>query len=256
MFDKNYIITGIIVCETGLHIGDSSDTVEIGGSDSPIVRDVISGYPYIPGSSLKGKIRSLFELCDPDSSESIIENAKNGKDTNVSTCLDCDAVKLFGTTPDETKENIDKTVNFQTRLLVRDAYPTQDTIELWDNNDDLLNGAELKWENTINRITSKATPRNIERIPKGSKFKFEMIISKYDSDEEFNYLKKLLEAMNLLENDYLGGSGSRGSGQVSFNNITIIKRDLAFYREDSSEKIIVKNKSLSDAIKEMKTKMR
>ena len=119
----------------------------------------------------------------------------------------------------------------------------------------MLKGAELKWENTINRITSKATPRNIERVPKGSKFNFEMIISKYESDDDFDYLKRLLEAMYLLENDYLGGSGSRGSGQVSFNNISIINRDLSFYKGDAEEGIIVKNKDLTDAIKEIKEKM-
>ncbi|ALT68967.1 type III-A CRISPR-associated RAMP protein Csm3 [Methanobrevibacter millerae] len=229
MFRKNIIIKGIITCETGLHIGDSSDTVEIGGSDSPIVRDSITGFPYIPGSSIKGKLRSLFELSDPESCQSIINNAKEDNDVIVSTCIDCDAVKLFGTTPENIKDESSR-INFKTRLLVRDAHPTDDTIEMWKDNDQLLKGVELKWENTINRITSKAVPRNIERVPKGSEFNFEIIISVYDEDEDVNrIIKKLLLSMYLLQNDYLGGSGSRGSGQISFNHIYITERDRSFY---------------------------
>ena len=254
MFNKNYIIKGIIKCETGLHIGDSSDTVEIGGSDSPIVRDAIDNYPYIPGSSLKGKLRSLFELSDPISANSIIENAKNNKDTIVSTCEDCDAVKLFGTTPEETKENNDKSINYKTRLIVRDSYPTKSTINLWKENDDLLNGAELKWENTINRITSKAVPRNIERVPKGSEFNFEMIISNYDGEDTFNYLEKLLSAMYILENDYLGGSGSRGSGQISFNAIKVFERSLKFYTENAEENLLLNANDIDEALKIVREK--
>lgn len=257
MFNRNYIIKGIIKCETGLHIGDSSDTVEIGGSDSPIVRDAIDNYPYIPGSSLKGKLRSLFELSDPKSAESIIENAKNNKDTIVSTCEDCDAVKLFGTTPEETKENKDKSINYKTRLIVRDSYPTESTIELWEKNEDLLNGAELKWENTIDRITSKAVPRNLERVPKGSEFNFEMIISNYDAEDTFNYLEKLIYAMYILENDYLGGSGSRGSGQISFKKIKVFERSLKFYTDDKKENLLLEAKDIIEAkdnVKKLKDK--
>ena len=72
MFKENYIITGQIVCETGLHIGGSTDSIEIGGSDNPVIRDSVTKLPFIPGSSLKGKLRSLLELYDPDSAKNVI----------------------------------------------------------------------------------------------------------------------------------------------------------------------------------------
>lgn len=245
MFKENYIIKGQIVCESGLHIGDSTDGIDIGGSDSPIIRDPITDYPYIPGSSLKGKLRSLLELSDKKSSESVIKN-----DGKVSTDEDCIATKLFGLTPKE-DEKVDVEKNYQTRIIVRDSQPTDDTIEMWKEHKELTSGAELKWENTINRITSAANPRNIERVPKGSKFNFEIILSTYDDDEYMNMVN-LLESMNLLENNYLGGSGSRGSGQVKFENVTISKRNLGFYTNDEKEDFIVENTTINDAIKAIK----
>ena len=246
MFKENYIITGQIVCESGLHIGDSTDGIDIGGSDSPIIRDPITDYPYIPGSSLKGKLRTLLELSDKKSSDSVIKN-----EGNVSTDEDCIAAKLFGLTPKEDGK-VDVEKNYQTRIIVRDSQPTQDTIDMWEEHKDLTGGAELKWENTINRITSVANPRNIERVPKGSKFNFEIIFSTY-SDDEYKNMVNLLESMNLLENSYLGGSGSRGSGQVKFEKITISKRDLGFYTNDGEEESIVKDSNIKDAIKAIKS---
>lgn len=241
MFKENYIITGTIVCESGLHIGGSSDSVDIGGSDNPVIRDIITGYPYIPGSSLKGKLRSLLELADKKSSESVISN--KGK---VSTDEECIAVQLFGTTPKEdAKSDDDKT--YQTRTIVRDSLPTDDTIKKWENADELYAGSEIKWENTINRITSEANPRNIERVPRGSEFSLEIIFSTYSDDESKN-LVKLLEAMNLLENNYLGGSGSRGSGQISFKDINIVKRNIEYYTKNAEEERIVENTDIIGAI--------
>lgn len=244
MFKENYIITGQIVCESGLHIGDSTDGIDIGGSDSPIIRDSITDYPYIPGSSLKGKLRTLLELSDKLSSESVIAN--KGK---VSTDENCIATKLFGLTPREDDDVDDK--NYQTRIIIRDSHPTKDTIKMWEEHKQLSSGAELKWENTINRINSNANPRNIERVPKGSKFDFEIIFSTY-SDEEYKNMIALLESMSLLENNYLGGSGSRGSGQVKFAKINISKRPLSFYTNDDEEEEIIKESNIKDAIKAVK----
>lgn len=243
MFKENFIITGIIVCESGLHIGGSSDAVDIGGSDNPVIRDVISGYPYIPGSSLKGKLRSLLELSDKKSSQSVIDN----KDSNsISTDEDCIAVQLFGTTPKDSKD-IDSEKSYQTRTIIRDSFPTDDTVEKWNKSDELFNGAEIKWENTIHRITSEAKPRNIERVPRGSEFNFEIVFSTYSEDESKN-LVKLLESMKLLENNYLGGSGSRGSGQVKFKDIKICKRDIDYYTKDAKEDPILESEDIDGAI--------
>lgn len=243
MFKENYIITGTIVCESGLHIGDSSDAVDIGGSDNPVIRDVITGNPYIPGSSIKGKLRFLLELSDKKSSQSVIDN----KETNsISTDENCIAVQLFGTTPkDNAKYGSDKL--YQTRTIVRDSFPTKETVEKWEGSDELFNGAEIKWENTIHRITSEPKPRNIERVPRGSEFNLEIIFSTYSEDETKN-LVKLLESMKLLENSYLGGSGSRGSGQVSFKHISIVKRDVEYYTENAEEQPIVENVDIDGAI--------
>lgn len=242
MFKENYVIKGNIVCKTGLHIGGSSDNIDIGGSDNVLIRDSASGYPYIPGSSLKGKLRSLLELSDKKSARSVIEN--EGK---VSTDKNCIAAKLFGVSAEDGNEDL----KFPTRTIVRDSYPTEETIKQWDINDELLNGAEFKWENTLNRITSYANPRNIERVPKGSKFDFEIIFSVYEDDDNANIVK-LLESMRLLEDNYLGGSGSRGFGQVVFEDLMISKRNIEFYTDDEKEDIIAENSTVGDAIAKIK----
>ena len=241
MFIENYVINGIILCKTGLHIGGSGDNIDIGGSDNPVIRDSVTGLPYIPGSSIKGKLRTLIELSDKDSAKSVILN-RGG----VSTDPNSISAKLFGLSA----EKGDDELKFPTRTIVRDAYPTEDTLKLWEKSDDLLNGTEFKWENTINRIDSSANPRNIERVPKDSKFAFEIILSVYEDDDE--NIIKLLEAINLLEDNYLGGSGSRGFGQVVFEDIKISKRTTEYYVENSEEEIIVEDASISEAIDKIK----
>ena len=241
MFRENYLITGTIVCESGLHIGGSSDSVDIGGSDNPVIRDVITGHPYIPGSSLKGKLRSLLELSDKQSSECVKNN--KGKVASDENCI---AVQLFGTIPKEDVKSEDN-VSYQTRTIIRDSLPTEETIVKWENADELYAGSEIKWENTINRITSEAKPRNIERIPRGSEFNLEIIFSTY-AEGDYDNLTKLFESMQLLENNYLGGSGSRGSGQIKFKDIKIVKRNIKFYTEDADEEIIAENVDVIGAI--------
>lgn len=223
MLRENYIIKGVIICETGLHIGNSSDNIDIGANDNPIIRDSINNLPYIPGSSLKGKLRTLIELNDPDSIQSVIDN--NGR---PSSSPDCIATQIFGISGFYGVNEEKLVFKFPTRTIVRDAYPTEDTINFWKNNDDILEGAEMKYENTIDRIRSKSLPRNIERIPRGSKFNFEIIFSVYKGDDEKN-LVHLLRSMRLLEDNYLGSSGTRGFGKIRFKDIIIIRRDLEYY---------------------------
>ena len=242
MFIENYIIKGIIVCETVLHIGGSNDSIDIGGSDNPVIRDSISNLPYIPGSSLKGKLRTLLELYYPDSTQSVLDNG--GK---PSTDTDCVATQIFGIAADNSADN-DKTLKFPTRIIVRDAYPTEETVEKWEKSDNIINGAELKIENTIDRIKSSAMPRNFERVPRGSEFNFEIIFSRYEDDE--NNFKDILKAMELLEDNYLGGSGSRGYGKIRFKDITISKRDVDYYINAQNEDSKNKFDSISEAISE------
>lgn len=178
---------------TGLHIGGSSDNVEIGGIDNPVIK-LLDGQPYIPGSSLKGKIRSLLEQK---------AGAKNVGD-NV------EINNLFGGGGD-TKPS---------KIIFRDAYLTADSIKELKNSTYLpMPYTENKYENVINRVTGKAEhPRQTERVPAGVKFKGEIILNIWDdnNDNEKNFTKMLEKGISLLENDYLGGSGSRGYGQVKF----------------------------------------
>ena len=240
MFKENYIIQGKIVCKTGLHIGGSSDAIDIGGSDNVIIRDSVTGNPYIPGSSLKGKLRFLTELNDKDSAQSVIDN--KGKPADDPNCI---SSRLFGISADDKQTEL----KFPTRTIVRDAYPDEDTLDLWDN-ESLISGAELKYENNINRINSGATPRNIERVPKGSKFDFEIIFSVYEGDDE--NISYLLDSMKLLEDNYLGGSGSRGFGQIKFENIKLSKRTAQYYKENKDEEVIIESDDIVEVINQIK----
>lgn len=237
MFKENFVIKGKLVCETGLHIGGANDAINIGGADSILIRDSVSDLPFIPGSSLKGKLRSLLELNDKKFIQSVLE--KKGKS---STDEDSIAVKIFGISSDK-KNNL----KYPTRLIVRDSFPTEESIKLWEKQEEVVRGSELKWENTIDRITSHANLRSLERIPKGSSFNFEFIFSVYEEDE--NNLMGLFEAMRLLEDNYLGGSGSRGYGKVKFANISITKRGQDYYKKDIDEEVIIENADISEAVK-------
>lgn len=178
---------------TGLHIGGSSDNVEIGGIDNPVIK-LGDGKPYIPGSSLKGKIRSLLE--QSKGATTVGDNSEINK--------------LFGASGKD-----DATPS---KVIFRDFYLTKDSVEKLKNSDYLpMPYTENKYENVIDRVTGKAQYlRQTERVPAGVKFAGEIIINIWDTDEEQDFIKMLEEGISLLENDYLGGSGSRGYGQVEF----------------------------------------
>lgn len=205
IFKANIIIRGKIELLTGMHIGGSKDKMEIGGVDSPVIRNPQNRLPYIPGSSLKGKLRSLLEY----SLGVVSEDGGVSNDERL--------VRIFGSSADDTKGI------GPTRLIVRDAVPDKKTIEMWKKIDSELLYTEYKPENTINRITSAANPRFIERVVAGSYFDFEMIYGVYQLDETFNVeeinedLKNLLLSLRLLENSFIGGSGSRGYGKIKFH---------------------------------------
>ncbi|HXH17928.1 MAG TPA: type III-A CRISPR-associated RAMP protein Csm3 [Chitinophagales bacterium] len=204
----NIIFRGKIECITGLHIGSGSEKLEIGGVDSPVIRHPHTQYPYIPGSSLKGKLRTMLEFA-----LGIVSfDGTPSKDTRI--------VRLFGLGAKE-KE---KEGTGPTRIIVRDCHPDNETIQMWtDKVDSLLLYTEYKAENTLNRITSAANPRFIERVVPGSKFDFEMIYGVYaisvgDAAEKINEdISQLIQAMRLLEDSYLGKSGTRGYGKVKFH---------------------------------------
>ncbi len=194
---------------SGLHIGNSSENVEIGGVDNPVVRKTIDGTPYIPGSSIKGKIRSLLEQ--------IAGAADVGGNDEVN--------NLFGFTGSNINEAC------ASKLIVRDAYLTKDSKKILEESDSTdMPYTEIKFENTINRISGKAdNPRQTERIPAGTIFAVEFVINIWNEDNEDNednLIALLKKGINALENDYLGGSGSRGYGQVAFTKEEIVPINL------------------------------
>ena len=202
-------IKGQIVLNSGLHIGGSKDDIEIGGIDSPVIKHP-NGEPYIPGSSLKGKMRALTEWME----EKITNNGR------VHTCSNagCPVCRIFGTTGENWLYG-------PTRLVVRDAFLN----DAWKK-DILERGLSLteeKIENWINRLEGKAGMggiRNIERVPAGARFDFEMSYKVMDinNDEKVDRenFTKVIHALAMVQMDALGGSGSRGYGKILFTNLT------------------------------------
>jgi len=240
MFEKNYIIHGEIVCETGLHIGGSKESIEIGGIDNIVMRDSVSNLPYIPGSSIKGKMRALLELNDAEASSNIIKNKGN-----ICKCGKCLPCNIFGTSADETSNS-----RGPTRIIVRDSFPSTETVNKWEENKEVISGAELKYENTLNRITSAAVPRSQERVPKDSRFNFEIIFSVYENDDPEN-LRGVFESMHLLQDSYLGGSGTRGYGKIKFENISLLERSKEYYKGISDEKLLHEASDLKKIIESL-----
>ncbi len=210
-FLGNTIIFGKIELLTGMHIGGSSDNLSIGGIDSPVIRDPETDFPYIPGSSLKGKLRMITEL----STGNLGSKAKD----YVCDCgkAECPVCRIFGSAadPDDQGDFLGPT-----RIIVRDAFPDEGTIEMWDRLDEDYLFTEGKSENVLNRLTAEANPRVIERAVKGSKFNFHITLGKYeingkeDSEDDF---KTVIQAMKILEDSGLGGNVSRGYGRVKFH---------------------------------------
>lgn len=207
------IIKGEIECVTGLHIGGSADIIEIGGMDNPIIKHPITGFPYIPGSSTKGKLRSLLEL-----KYGLFE--RNGDVHKYCGKKDCFICRIFGTSAETSDIG-------PGRLLVRDAHLTNNSIEELKKlkRDKGLPYSEEKYENTINRINAKANPRPIERVPAGIVFNLELVYRIFDIDDsgrtDLDFIKYIKEGLKLIEIEALGGSGGRGSGKVKFNNLKI-----------------------------------
>jgi len=208
-------LKGKIEVKTGLHIGAGNDTIEIGGMDNPIIKDPVTFEPYIPGSSIKGKMRSLMELLLVPNI--IAEN--NGKPCNCgkSSCPIC---RVFGAAIDRKRSDEDTAGRGPTRLIVRDA-------RLSDESRKAFSGKTLteeKSENSLNRITAEANPRPFERVVPGVQFDFEIAYRVFDDGDGGTTDEKLfkdvvLAGLALLQNDYLGGGGSRGNGRIEFKDL-------------------------------------
>ncbi len=194
-------ITGTITLQTGMHIGGAEVDLDIGGIDNAVAKDKQTGRAYIPGSSLKGKLRDLIAR------HKGYKKHEHDKDETLT---------LFGRGADRKNNG-----RFFGNLIVRDSFMVD------DENVDEDKMFEDKAENTIDRPTGAAKPRHIERVVKDNVFELDMILDIYDKDINDTYksdkektemlLNTLRLGFRLLEHDYLGGSGTRGYGKVKFN---------------------------------------
>jgi CRISPR-associated protein Csm3 len=217
-------VTGKIVVRSGLHIGAGKDTIEIGGIDNPVIKHPHTQEPYIPGSSIKGKLRFLFEWafgrirddCKPWG----IDNRSNQTFDPGDPVL-----RIFGTAA-----NRDVWAQGPTRLVVRDAMLARE----WRDKvvAEGLPLTEDKTEVMIDRIAGKAHnigPRQTERVPADARFDFELSFRLYDTGDggkrDRECLNWTIAGLGLIEQDALGGSGSRGYGRVSFEDLEITLPD-------------------------------
>ncbi|WP_298025104.1 type III-A CRISPR-associated RAMP protein Csm3 [uncultured Campylobacter sp.] len=208
---KILTLKGQIELLSGLHIGGGDDTMKIGGIDSQVIKDINTNKPYIPGSSLKGKMRSLLEW------NNRLVGYGEGKVFNFNLLKNVpepdkkaaqNLLKIFG--DKENKSGI-------TRISVGDCVLSKES--------EGLKLSEGKYENVIDRKKGTAEhPRQIERVPAGVKFDLVIRLKVFDEKEPYDdnedELKQMVESgLKLIENDYLGGSGSRGYGRVEFKNL-------------------------------------
>ncbi len=225
---KKIFISGRIKTLTGLHIGGSNNQISIGGVDNVVIRNPFNDEPYIPGSSLKGKMRSLTEQSygeygrgiGRDSSSGALEDPKH------------EIVRLFGNAKGDRR-------NIPSRLIVRDG---RILTHGYDQNTDFPY-TELKTEVTIDRLTATATPRQLERVPAGVDFELQLVINVWEDKEQIageemvggkelwegQMVEMVFNGLRLVQDDFLGGSGSRGSGQVKIGIDKITERTADFY---------------------------
>lgn len=189
-------ITGRLTVRTGLHIGGNEAFSAIGAIDSPVVKDPFTGNPIIPGSSLKGKIRTLL-------ARSLAQDIEN-----MPLCSEDDPViqRMFGSTADKPQA---------ARFQFVDLFLSK------ENKTDLVGLTEAKAENYIDRKKGTATPRQIERIVAGTIFDFVLVYDAVNQDEAVEDFRMLSKGLKLLQLDYLGGHGTRGSGRVSLSDFAL-----------------------------------
>ena len=201
------IIRATLTVKTGLHIGGSNDYAPIGAVDHVFIRDPLTKQPVIPGSSVKGKMRTLL--------------AKTRNGTGIGKSLDNDeevVLRLFGSAK---KGNI-----LFSRLQFSDSFVSQKSVEQFSRLDTDTYLGEVKFENSIDRATGIAKPRQIERVPAGMQFDFQLVYN-LESNEDFEEdMTVLQDGFRLLQLDYLGGHGSRGYGRVAFSDFYVKKIDV------------------------------
>ena len=271
-------LTSTLIIKTGLHIGGGGENLDIGGLDKPIIRDPITQYPYIPGSSLKGKLRSILErllnkpLNRMGGSDTYRYESDDLEDGYTEADVDqfipyqgaktCPISRLFGSTGSNcwikysiareqgllNGNNLTRTIegeeytrirgrNVPARLLVRDCHLQSESAQRLKAIDTGLYMTEWKFENGIDRITAAANPRQLERVPAGAAFNCEIVYTVENYIQAIEDLKNLVIAIAILEDDSLGGHGSRGYGKVKFQDFNLTYYDYQAYSERLKDSI-------------------
>jgi CRISPR-associated protein Csm3 len=229
--DKYETITGIIHCVSGVRVGGNSNVIEIGTIDNPIIRNPLTNHPYLPGSSLKGKMRSSLELSLRAGAEPKLTlrlprlKEERDRDGNLEMapcwCGECVVCKLFGSGKSET-------TNQPTRLIFRDCPLTEESAESLENaaRTSGVFFAEVKPGIRMNRATNtvaKGAFFNFERVPEGIDFKFELVLRLYgdldDVTARADYRKVVAHGLRLVEQEGIGGKISSGYGKVRFDKM-------------------------------------
>jgi CRISPR-associated protein Csm3 len=245
------ILEGEMLCESGLHVGAGKGSLEIGGADNPVVKDA-QGRPYVPGSSLRGRIRSLLEQATGMAvpSELVYISKRKGQEVRIhqSDRPDDEICILFGRSPGRMEKagGGDESGVHATpaRLSVFDAplIPGSITPQMRENLDDEL--TEVKSENAIDRITSQANPRTLERVPAGARFRIRMVLDLLCAEDSV-LPGVLVQGLRLLEDDALGGGGSRGNGRVKFDNLKLTWRGREYYASGADEREVASGADLA-----------
>lgn len=294
-------LTATIVLETGLHIGAGEENLNIGGIDKLVIRDPITRCPYLPGSSIKGKLRSILERLLPNKSvnrsggsgvyryesddliDGYTEINRNGDDLTFikfQGAQDCEISRLFGSTGVKCWVELNQAIeqkleilnrddiqeietgksfvevkgrNAPARLIVRDCHIVNESIKKLEAIDTGLFMTEWKFENGLDRITAAANPRQIERVPAGAEFKFEMVYNVENKNQAEDDLKNIAIALAILEDDALGGHGSRGYGKIKFKGIELTYRPREWYQGSSKDSVSVSFKDIEDMLKRFGT---
>ncbi|MEH1825073.1 MAG: type III-A CRISPR-associated RAMP protein Csm3 [Nostoc sp.] len=296
-------VTSNLLVKTGIHIGGGGERLDIGGLDKPVIRNPLTRHPYLPGSSIKGKLRSILErlfkkpINRPGGSgtyryesDDLVGGYTEIKTDNLPILIrfdgarDCKLSRIFGSTGVNfwvksdvaNQERLERVPNVEARmiirpsteehrfarfdnqgaeigqaeireqyvkvkgrnsparLIVRDSHLLDKSIELLERVDTGLYMTEWKFENGIDRVTAAANPRQVERVPAGAEFQFELVYTVEDAEQAVEDLQNIAIALAILEDDALGGHGSRGYGKVRFQNFEFSYRSLAQYRQITS----------------------
>ncbi len=230
------VIRGVFRTLTGLHVGAGREAIAIGSLDNPVITDPVTKQPYVPGSSLKGKLRSLLERREARGKPSFFNRdiGRRGFPIKIHVCetkeeaYSCPVCRVFGSSGGRN----DQGSNFPARIRVRDAYLTSYSEKFLREADTDLLYTEVKNENALDRITAAANPRPVERVPAGTDFTFELVYDVENLEHLQEDLENLAYCLAVLEDDYLGGHGSRGYGKIKFLLSSVQAKRVEAYQGD------------------------